>query len=106
MEYFKCKLTDNWILYKANDNIADMVQFSIDYKNMKAFFSLINESVHKLKSKGLTKIQHIVTISDYNDFLKNKTTWNIINEDKLSQTYMLECDIDSFKQNFAIGHGL
>ncbi len=103
---FRCKLTNSWIQYEIEDSVADMKTFNFEFQNIKPFFSLVRDSIDTLKNQGISKIRQMVTYDDYNNFLKDKTKWNLVFDDKMHDCYLLECPIDDFIFNFSKGHGL
>ena len=105
--YNKCKLSNNWIQFKINESIADMTLFEIDYTNFKLFCKLLRETVDELTDKYKVKyIRQMVNISEYNEFLKSKTTWKIIESTESIDLVLIECDIRDFVDNFAGGCGI
>ena len=106
--YKKCKLSDNWILVDITQDVADMKLFNIDESNFKLFCKLIVELVDELKLKNIKYMRQMVMLEEYNEFLKNKTTWKIVdkNEVSTSNIVLIECELDKFINNFAQAHGV
>ena len=106
---FTCNVTKyklEYIVDDSNKKIGYLNTILWDYKNAKAFFALLRNSIDKLMNIGVDKISHCVTFNDWEMFLKDKTSWKIIKIDNMTQTYDIECDISNFLINFGIGLGL
>ena len=107
MKTFTCKITNSWVRYELDGDMADMRTFYFEHKHIKPFFALISESIEELKTEHkIKKIRQMVTIDDYENLLKGKTKWDVIQQDPILQACLLECDIDNFIDNFAKGHGI
>ena len=107
---FNCNITKYKIEYiinnDSNNNVAILNTIICDYKNLKAFFALLRTSIDKLTEKKITTIQQTVSFQEWNTYLKNKTTWKIINTDNKIQIYDIECPINDFLQNYGVGIGI
>lgn len=107
---FTCNITKYKIEYILDDtnntNVAILNTIICDYKNLKAFFALLRTSVDKLSEKKITIIRQAVGFFEWNNYLKNKTTYKIINIDQKAQIYDIECSLDEFLQNYGIGIGI
>ena len=103
---YKCKLTQYFVEYIENDNIAYINAIGSDYKNLKAFLALLRSSVDNLKKKNICKIRQSVAFSEWENYLINKTTWEIKKIDNMMKIYEIECPIDDFLENYGIGIGL
>lgn len=77
-----------------------------DYKNIKAFMSLLRISIDGLIANKINKIRQTVASSEWNMYLKGKTTWKIINTDKNNEIYDIECATDEFLSNYGVGIGI
>ena len=51
-------------------------------------------------------IRQTVLSIDYNEFLKSKTSWKIIERYDGIDSFLIECDIKDFIDNFAEGCGI
>ncbi len=105
---FECPITKYRIEYIVNDTKRTaLFNMAIsDYKNMKAFLALIRSSVDQLKNKNIEFIMQCVSIDEWEQYLKDKTSWTIENSNKIQQVYMLKCQIDDFLENYGVGIGL
>ena len=105
---FSCHITNYKIEYIINDSdkVAIINTIICDYKNLKAFFSLLRTSIDKLMKKEIISIRQVVSFDEWNDYLKNNTTWQIINTDNVAEIYDIECKIEDFLQNFGVGIGI
>ncbi len=48
----------------------------------------------------------MVLYEEYKEFLKSKTTWNIIEKEDATGTVIIECKIEEFIDNFAQGNDI
>lgn len=101
---FKCKVTGYYIEYIIDTDLnhALMNVVVTDYKHVKAFLALMRNSINNLKRRGVKRIRQFVSIDEWTKFLKNKTSWKVLNE---MDPYEIECDIDDFMTNYGIGIG-
>ena len=103
----KCKLSNNWVQFEIIDSVADMKLFEVDYPNFKLFCKLLNEAINELSSDYDVKyIRQMVLYEEYKEFLKSKTTWNIIEKEDATGTVIIECKIEEFIDNFAQGNDI
>jgi len=105
---FTCNITKYKIEYIIDDNNKNAILNTIicDYQNLKAFLALLRTSIDKLIEKKIMSIGQTVSFNEWNDYLKNKTTWEIINTDNIAEIYDIECKIEDFLQNYGIGIGI
>lgn len=105
---YKCNITKYCIefIVDSDDNSALINTIICDHIQMRAFLALLKNSIDKLNEIGIKKIRQCIYFNEWEQFLKNKTSWKIINFDKNLQIYDLECEIDDFLQNYGIGIGL
>jgi len=105
---FTCPLTKYSIEYVINSTtqIALINMIICDYKNIKALFSLIRTSINKLQKENIKTIVQYVATSEWKLYLKDRTTWKIINKDVTNQVYTISCLVDDFIMNYGIGIGL
>lgn len=104
---YRCEITGYIIQFIVNtDKVAIMDTVYCDFQYMSSLFLLIKRATQDLEEKKITKIYQRVTYEDYHDFLKNKTTWKIAEEDTLTSTLIIESTIEDFLKNFLIGHGI
>jgi hypothetical protein len=102
-----CPITKYSIEYIIHEQKYAMMGLVVtDYEHIKGFFSLIRNSIDKLKEQGIIKIRQIVSFEDWENYLKNTTTWKIINQNQDQKYYELECEIDEFLYNYGVGMGL
>ena len=101
---FICPLTRYYIEFTINETTAELSNISCDFKNMKAFLLLIRNSIDGLTSLKIEYIVQQVAMSEWESFLKDKTTWSIIC--KTNDIVVLKCKTDDFLTNFGIGIGL
>lgn len=105
---YKCDITGYSIEYIIDTNNIDDVligNIECDYKHPRAFFSLLRNSVERLKDEEKINIvkQH-VTLDDWNNILKGKTTWKF--EFNMNNACQIKCSIDDLLKNMAISLGL
>ncbi len=105
---FSCETTNYFIEYMIDDEnkIASIEYVYCDYKNIKPYVFLLRTSIDALKKDGIKEIKQSVSIYDWNSFLKNKTSWEIIDQCKDTGNYTIICNIDDSIKNIAIGIGL
>ena len=105
---FNCPLTKYYIefIVDTDTNIAFLNTLITDYQHLKPLFSLIRSSIDNLDKKNVKKIVQTVSKEDWELYLKNKTTWKIVNDDIKNQICDVECEIGSFIENFGVGIGL
>ena len=101
---YSCPITKYSIEYIIYEHKYAMMGLVVtDYEHFKAFFSLLRNSVDKLKEQGIIGIRQIVSFEDWENYLKETTTWKIINQNNEKKYYELECGIDEFLYNYGIG---
>lgn len=105
---FKCKITNYYIEFIVDEEKKEAIVNTIicDYKQIKAWMSLLRTSIEKLKSMKIQTIIQSVSYFDWNNYLKNKTSWKISNDDKINQVYEISCEINKFLENYGIGIGI
>src|SRR5438132_11757665 len=105
---YKCNVTGYYIEFIVDNDEKNALLNTIitDYCHLKPLMALIRTSVDKLKNMNIKKIKQTVNYNDWNNFLKNKTTWNIIKDDKLYEIKEIECDVEDFLTNYGIGIGI
>jgi hypothetical protein len=101
---YECKITNYLIKYiKYQDGyLVESIYVHDDYKNIKALMSLIRNSIDDLTNKNVRYIYQYIYENEWMQFLKNKTTWEIIEK---SEICLIKCDISDFIKNYAIGIG-
>ncbi|AYV77299.1 MAG: hypothetical protein Barrevirus31_2 [Barrevirus sp.] len=111
-EIYDCPITKYKVEYIINENKGTKEKVALfntvvtDYKNMKAFLSLIRSSIDQLKEKNIQYICQTVTIKEFNEFLKDKTSWQVITSSEKEEICMIKCPIDDFLENYGVGLGL
>ena len=111
---FTCPITKYYIEYviDAETNTAFINTIISDYQHMKPLMTLLRSSIDNLEKKGVKKIRQTISQDEWDAYLKNKTSWTIINTtiNKLADTsyniYDIECDLVDFLQNYGVGIGL
>ena len=105
---FTCEITKYKIefIIDESSNFAILNTIICDYKNFKAFLALLRNSIDKLIKSNITKIRQSVSFQEWEYYLKNKTTYDIVYTDTKSQIYDIECSSSDFLQNYGIGIGL
>jgi hypothetical protein len=106
---FNCNITKYKLEYIVDDTdkkVAYLNTILWDYQNLKAFLTLLRNSIDKLSQQGVNKINQCISHDDWELFLKGKTSWRVINSDENIRLYDIECDINEFLYNFGIGIGL
>ena len=105
---FQCKLSNSIIEYLIDDikKTAHINFQYINYNQIKPFFLLLRNSIAKIKEEGVEKIRQYIVENDWDTILKEKTSWQIIEHNKTSKYYTIECDINSSLENISIGFGL
>ena len=102
-KYYQCSVSDNWIRFMIvgeNKDIADMRYFNLDMPNIKLWVKLLAEATNDLKNSGIKKIIQATTEIDFQQ-IKQKTTWEKIDEQSEYGIILMQCDIDSFLTNYA-----
>lgn len=99
---FKCNITNYYIEYILNDDIAYMYTINCDFVNIKPFLQLIRTSIESLKSKNISKISQTVSLVEWYNFINNNTTFELVNEDEYLEICDIECNIDDFLENLGI----
>lgn len=104
---YTCPVTKYMIEFIINNELktAEFNTIICDYIHMKAWISLLRTSIDKLIGLKITKMRQGVSMEEWTDYLEDKTSWKIINIDKISGIYYIECPIDDFLENYgkAIG---
>ena len=112
--FYNCNISNNWILFEVSDNVADMKLIQVDHQNFRLFCKLIREAIDDLIDKKIKMINQLVTRDDYEQILKNKTSWKIVEKTTDSNyesvldpnALLIECKIEDFIDNFAKAHGI
>ena len=105
---YKCETTGyvlEYIIYQ-NNNIAETGFVWSDYKNMKALLSLLRNSIDKLKKDGIKYIIQRVEQQEWDKYLRDKTSWTIIDTDDKYNTYIIKCSVDDYLENYGVAIGL
>jgi len=104
----KCPISKYFIEYIIDDElkIAYLNLIICDYKQIKYLLSLIRISIDELSVNKINKIRQTVTYIEWKKYLQNKTSWKIINDDKINEIYDIECLTSDFLKNYGIGIGL
>ena len=100
----KCPLSDNEFDLVIGDNIAQLTNVQMDFSNIKLFHILLRDSIESLKSDKIELFCKEISKDDWNNYLKDKTTWKIIKE--VEDTVYVQCPIDQVLTNFAKGLGI
>ena len=103
---FDCKVTNYKIEYLIQDDKCLMNTIVTDYKHMKPLLSLIRNSIDNLKKMDIKIVVQYVSVEEWDKYLKDKTTWKIVNKDDLNQVVMVECSINDFLENYGKGVGI
>jgi len=105
---YTCPVTKYKIEYiiDPKSSTAFLNTILCDYKNIKAFMSLLRISIDGMNTYEIKKIRQSVAISEWNMYLKGKTTWKIINTDEHNEIYDIECALDEFLSNYGVGIGI
>jgi len=105
---FKCPLTKYFIVYVVDidNNYAYVNTIFTDYQNIKAFLALMRNSIEQLRNLKIDKIRQTVDNTEWQMYLKGKTSWIIISNDTFSNTSDIECSIGDFLENYGVGIGL
>lgn len=86
-------------------NIAIFFNIECDYQYLKALILLISDAQKELIKRQFTTVQQTVSVSDYEQFIKDKTTWiktDIDNTDNTNNnTVVIQCDTQSLAENMA-----
>jgi len=100
---FSCDITNYSIKFFSHDNLLEAIMGEVicDYKYPKAYFLLLRNSIENLKKLNIKKIKQYVPNYDWNNILKNKTTWKKIKTDKFNNILII-CNIDDFLNNMHI----
>lgn len=103
---FDCKVTNYFIEYIVDGEKGILNTIVSDYQHIKPLVSLIRSSIEQLKKIHVTIIAQYVSFEEWNQYLKDKTTWQIVIHDNKTNIYMIECPINDFLENYGIGIGL
>jgi len=103
---FQCQTSGYILQFLVNNDTAIMDTIYCDYKYMNPLLHLLRQSYDGLVNNNIKIIQQRVLIEDYNNFLREKTSWHVINMDNTTMTYIIECDIQNFITNMAVGMGI
>lgn len=105
-QIFKCPITNYYIEYIVDDENKCALINSIvtDYQHLKPLCALLRLSIDVLKNKHISHIKQNVSKEEYENFLKNKTSWNVSKE--YNDSLELECDVNDFLENYGVGIGL
>lgn len=105
--FVKCDMTNYVLEFILIDNqTAILNTVYSDFSNILAFVNLLRLSYDKLVERKIKYVRQLVTRHDWDSFLKNKTSWKIVKENMIEQTYEIECDIENYLYNLGVGLGL
>jgi len=104
----KCDKTNYSIEYIIDDEkkIAHMHIINSDFTKIKEFIDLLKKSCDHLKENNITTITQYTSCDDWKNFLENKTTWTLLYNSTEKNFCHIQCPIDNFLENIAIGLGL
>ena len=90
---------------EKNINYVHINFASVNYNKLESFFKLLKILLKHLKSEKITTIRMNVVDNDWNNILKNKTSWKITNTVNYSgmSIHIVECDIGKCLKNMLIG---
>jgi hypothetical protein len=86
--------SNNIIYFGYYEKICWIDWYSIDENKKTLFFHLLKNSFEKMKKKGFIKCQQLTFFNDWNTYLKKNLEWNIVKENNIDNTILLECDIN------------
>jgi len=96
---YECRTTNNSIKYLINYKTmeASMADIVIKDKYIKAHYVLLRESIDDLTRRGIKYIYQNVTKEDWDNYLKDNTTWKIV---KIYPNILtVKCGIDKCLEN-------
>ena len=98
----RCELTGYYIEFIINNDIVYINTIWWDFNNHKAFLQLLRKSIEQLNNikPRIVKIRQTVSKQDWDNIIKENSTFNIISENKILQFLDIECGIDDFLENF------
>lgn len=102
---YECKITNYKLHYSLNNDHAVLTNVEFDYKNFYAFSFLLRQSIDSLYSLNIDYVLQYVTKYDWENYLKNKTTFTIYS-DLNNDIYLLKSNITEFIKNYSTGLGL
>lgn len=101
---FNCQFTVNQITCAIYNDVAVIDFPVIDYDNYKAFFLLLRNTIEQLKTNNIKYIQQNILKNDWlYTFANKRTSWKIIEDNKLTNMYKIECPICDSLENIGIG---
>ena len=105
---YSCPITKYRIEYIINNSKHTALFNTVisDYKNMKAFLALIRSSIDQLIVKNIQYIMQCITFEEWDNYLKDKTSWTIETSNNNQQIHMIICPINDFLENYGVGIGL
>lgn len=98
----KCELTGYYIEFIINNDMVYINTIWWDFNNHKAFLQLLRKSIEHLNNikPKIEKIQQTISKEDWDNVIKENSTFNIISENKILQILDIGCYIDDFLENF------
>ena len=96
---FKCSITGYFFHVTISNKYAYINDICTNYSNLMAFFTLMRNTIDELKTLGVRHIMKSVYTQEYNDMLKEKTTWKIV-KTYVDNTCDIMCSIDDYINNF------
>ena len=102
---YKCDTSGYFIEFILKDEYAYINTIICDYIHIKTFFVLLRNSIYDLVKLNIKRIRQTVSDEEWNMYLKNRTSWYIINNGDMN-VVDIECSIDDFLQNYGVGIGL
>lgn len=105
---FECPITKYSLEYVIDiqNHSALIKNINTDFVHLKAFVSLLRNSIDTLKKNDVKKIRQFVNDNDWKYLSQKNTSWNRILIMKQQDLYLIECPIEDFLENFGIGIGL
>jgi len=103
---FQCPFSKNRIELRYDDESVLFDHTYIDYEYCKSYFLLLKMGIDMSIKKGYKYFRQLVTIEDYNNYLKEDNRWNIKSTDIILKTHIIECDLTNALECICKGLGL
>lgn len=96
---FKCSVTKYYFQVTINNEHVYINNIETDYSNIMAFFTLMRNTIGELKTLKVKYIIQSVYVDEYNNTLKDKTTWKIVRM-YIDNTCDIMCPVDDYISNY------
>ena len=101
---FKCNITNYEIELYYDEEYALINNIKTDHIYMKSLILLLKNMINWINVKNIKIIKQYVSLQDYNEILKNLTTFEI--ESNENEILLIKCKQEEFLDNYCKATGI